>query len=163
VVIADRRTLHINASVDESEIDQISVGNAVTLTFDALPDLTLAGTVARIEPVGQTVQGLVRYTVRIEVTTAEARVLLGMTASANIVTRIQEGALAVPLAAVQYDDQGEYVTRQRLGGLTERVNVATGEVIGDLVVVSGNLAVGDTVALNPPEPTQTRSPFGGGG
>lgn len=162
VVIADRSTVHINAAVDESEIGQIKAGNPVTLTFDALPDLTLTGVVARIEPLGETVQGIVRYTVRIEATQTDPRVLLGMTANATIITNVQEGALAVPLEAVQYDDQGEYVTRQNLAGLTERVDIVTGEVIGDLIVVTGKLNVGDTVVIIPLLPTPF-SPFVGPG
>lgn len=162
VVIANRSQIHVEASVDESDITGIEVGDTVTITFDSLTDLNLAGTVAWIDPVGQTVQGLVRYTVRINSTETDPRVLLGMTANTNIVTDVQEGALAVPLDAVQLDDQGEFVNRVNALGAVERVNVVSGEVQGDFVIISGDLTPGETVQLIEPQPTNTGSPFGPG-
>jgi len=111
VVLANRSQMHVNVSVDESDIGAIKAGNAVTVTFDSVPDLTLSGRVAQINPVGETVQGLVKFTVRVDLASTDARVLLGMTANVTIVTAVQPGALAVPLDAVQLDDQGEFVNR----------------------------------------------------
>lgn len=162
VVIANRTQIHIDASIDESEVAQIQLGDVVTITFDALADLSLNGTVAWIDPVGQTVQGLVRYTIRVNSNQTDPRVLLGMTANTNIVTDVQEGALAVPLDAVQLDDQGEFVNRVNALGAVERVNVVSGEVQGDLVIITGDLQSGDTVQLIEPQPTNTGSPFGPG-
>lgn len=87
------------------------MGNLVSLPGDALPNLALDGQVAAVEAFGQTVQGLVRYNVRIDLTSADPRLLLNMTANAMIVTAVQDQALSVPLNAVQYDEQGEYVHR----------------------------------------------------
>lgn len=162
VVIANRSQIHVEASVDESDITTIQVGDTVTITFDSLADLSLPGTVAWIDPVGQTVQGLVRYNVRINSSQTDPRVLLGMTANTNIVTDVQEGALAVPLDAVQLDDQGEFVNRVNALGAVERVNVVSGEVQDEFVIISGDLKPGDTVQLIEPQPTNTGSPFGPG-
>lgn len=162
VVIANRAQVHVNASIDESEVSQVAVGDEVSLTFDSLPDLTLAGSVGWISAVGETVQGLVRYTVRVDAAQTDPRVLLGMTANVKIVTDVQEGVLAVPLDAVQLDDQGEYVNRVNALGVVERVNVVSGEVQDDLVIVTGDLLPGDRVQLIEPQPTNTVSPFGPG-
>jgi HlyD family secretion protein len=162
VVIANRAQIHVEASVDEADVTSIQVGDAVTITFDSLPDLSLSGAVDWINPVGETVQGLVRYTVRINATRTDPRVLLGMTANVNIVTDVQEGALAVPLDAVQLDDQGEFVNRVNGLGAVERVNVVSGDVQGDYVIVAGSLNPGDKVQLVEPQPTNTGSPFGPG-
>jgi HlyD family secretion protein len=161
VVVANQSRLHVDVSIDESDVGQIKVGDLVTVTLDSLPDLSLPGAVSQINPVGSTVQGLVKYTVRVDLTQTDPRVLLGMTANANIITEVTEGALAVPLDAVQLDDQGEFVNRVKLGGALERVNVVSGEIQDDLVQVTGDLKVGDKVQVVAPQP-QRNSPFGGG-
>ncbi len=160
VVIANRAQIHVDASIDESDVTQIQVGDPVTITFDSLADLTLSGTVNWIDPVGQTVQGLVRYTVRINAAQTDARVLLGMTANTNIVTDVQDGALAVPLDAVQLDQAGEFVNRVNALGVLERVNVVSGEVQEDFVIVTGDLNPGDKVQLIEPTPETGTTPFG---
>ena len=160
VVIANRAQIHVDASIDESDVTQIQVGDPVTITFDSLSDLTLSGTVNWIDPVGQVVQGLVRYTVRINAAQTDARVLLGMTANTNIVTDVQDGALAVPLDAVQLDQAGEFVNRVNALGVLERVNVVSGEVQEDFVIVTGDLNPGDKVQLIEPTPETGTTPFG---
>ncbi len=162
VVLADRSRLHVDASVDESDIGAIQVGDAVTTTFDALPGLTLTGVVAHINPVGETVQGLVKYTVRVDLASTDPRLLLGMTANVVIVTDVQPGALAVPLDAVQLDQDGEYVNRLLGEGRVERVNVVSSQTQDDLVVITGDLQPGDRVQVVEPQPTITGGPFGPG-
>ena len=109
VRLASRARLHVNVSVDENDVSLVSVGDPVTLTVDAWPDLSLAGQVARVETFGETVQGLLRYTVRVDLLESDPRLYLNMTANASIVTAVQEAALAVPLDAIQFDDGGEFV------------------------------------------------------
>ena len=162
VVLADRSQLYVEVAVDESDISQISLKDPVTLSFDSLAELTLAGTVAEVVPIGEAVQGLVKYTVRVDFESTDPKVLLGMTASVNIVTDTTEGALAVPLDAVQLDQQGEYVNRVKGDGTLERVNVVSGEVQDELVVVNGPLKPGDKVQVVEPVPTNNGSPFGPG-
>jgi len=167
VVIANRAPLHVEASVDESEVSQIEVGDSASLTLDALPSLTLAGTVTSIDPIGEIVQGLVQYTVRVDIAENDPRVLIGMTANVSIVTDVQEGALAVPVDAVQVDDQGEYVNRVGTAGAAggvERVPVVSGAIQEDVVVVSADLQPGDMVQIIAVQPATNTggARFGGG-
>jgi RND family efflux transporter MFP subunit len=160
--LANRSRLHVNVSVDETDVSLVTVGDPVTLTVDAWPDLSLAGQVAAVETFGETVQGLVRYTVRVDLLESDPRLYLNMTANASIVTEVKEAALAVPLDAIQFDDAGEYVNRVRADGTVERVNVVSGETDGDLVYVTGDLAPGDQVQINvPPTEPENGFPFGG--
>jgi len=162
VMLANRSRLHVDVAVDETEVSRVAVGDPVTLTVDAWPDLSLAGQVAAVETFGETVQGLVRYTVRVDLLESDPRLYLNMTANAQIVTEVREAALAVPLDAIQFDDQGEYVNRVRADGTLERVNVISGETEGDLVYVTGDLAEGDRVQINAPATGPDNGfPFGG--
>ncbi len=146
LLLADRSTLRVDAQVDETDISQITVGAPVTVTFDALPDLALPAKVTWINPNGAILQGLVKYTVRVELAQKDPRVLLGMTAHASIVVDRQAGALAVPLAAVQHGPQGDFVQRWR-SGAAETVAVTVGSHQGDQVIVIGALKAGDQVVL----------------
>jgi multidrug efflux pump subunit AcrA (membrane-fusion protein) len=149
-------------SVDESDVAHIAAGDPVSLTVDALPGLSLDGAVGAIETFGETVQGLVRYHVRVDLAGGDPRLYLDMTANTVIVTDVQDAALAVPVNAVQFDNQGEYVNRVRADGTIERIDVVSGQTEGDWVIVTGPLQLGDTVQVKAPEPTlPSRGPFGG--
>lgn len=148
VLLANRSQLHVDVSVDESDISQVSADDTATLTFDALPDLTLTGRVGEVVRYGETVNGLVKYTVRVDFEQVDPLVLIGMTANASIVTDTTEGALAIPVDAVQQDDQGEYVSRVKADGTVEKVKIVSGSLgEDDLVVVTGDLKPGDVVRL----------------
>ncbi|MCC7361248.1 MAG: HlyD family efflux transporter periplasmic adaptor subunit [Anaerolineales bacterium] len=165
LMLANRSQLHVDVAVDESDVSTITVGDPVTLTVDALPNLTLTGSVGAIDTFGQTVQGLVRYTVRVDVAGSNPTLYLNMTANATIVTNVQAEALAVPLDAVQFDDAGEFVNRQRTDGAFERVDIVSGETEDDYVFVTGDLRAGDRVEVIAPvdTPAGPGGLFGGGG
>ncbi|MEP7357737.1 MAG: efflux RND transporter periplasmic adaptor subunit [Anaerolineales bacterium] len=160
IELANRSRYHLDVAVDEAEVDRITLADPATVTFSSLPGLTISGTVAAINPVGATVQGLVKYTVRIDIGQADPRVLLGMTADISIVTNTEQNALAVPLDAVQLDTDGEFVNRVNSLGAVERVPVVSGAVQDELVIVKGNLKPGDVVQLIKPVPTSNGGPFG---
>jgi HlyD family secretion protein len=163
LTLANRARLHVDVPIDESEISQVATGQAVTLTVDALGGRQYAGQVAEVSAFGETVQGLVRYNVRVDVTDGDPQLLLNMTANVLIVVAVEENALAVPLNAVQFDSDGEYVLRLRADGTTQRVPVITGPMNGDLIAVQGNLLTGDTLQIGPPPQQRTPRgfPFGG--
>jgi len=96
------------ATITLNEVDAatIKVGQKATLAFDALPDLTIAGTVASISPVGTVSQGVVSYVVKIGFATQDARIKPGMSVSANINTNIKTDVVAVPGSAVHTVSDG---------------------------------------------------------
>ena len=68
----------------ELSVVNVTVGQAVSVTFDALPDLTLPGIVARIKPLGENKQGDITYTVIIEPQASDPRLRWNMTAVATL-------------------------------------------------------------------------------
>jgi len=67
--------------VTELDIGRIRLGDAVTLTFDGIPNLELPGKVVRIKPVGESKQGDITYTVVIEPERTDERLRWNMTAT----------------------------------------------------------------------------------
>jgi multidrug resistance efflux pump len=84
LLIANLDHLQVETT-DLSEIDvtQIMVGDPAIITFDALPDLELQGTVTRIAPKSAEGSG-VNYPVIIELSEIPAALRWGMTAFVDI-------------------------------------------------------------------------------
>jgi len=72
MVIADTSRLHVDVSVDELDVVQVAEGQTVQITLEAFEDTTVSGVVRRISPAGVQSQGLVTYTVRVDLDTAPA-------------------------------------------------------------------------------------------
>ena len=79
IQLADDNTWEIETS-DLTELDIVGItpGKKVTLTFDALPDLELSGTVDRIRPIGQDNRGDTVYTVVVAPDKQDARRMWNM-------------------------------------------------------------------------------------
>ena len=88
-------------TVNEVDAAKLQVGDKATLTFDAIPDLTLTGTVAEIDSVGTVSQGVVSYDLKISFDAQDPRVKSGMTVNAAIQTAVAQSALTVPSSAVK--------------------------------------------------------------
>lgn len=161
--MADLDHLYIEAQVSEADIADVTVGDPITAISDAAEGLELTGQVAAINPLGEVSSDLVLYTVRIDLEEiAEAESLpLGSTANVTIQVAPASPSLAVPITAVQNDDQGEYVLVIQVDGSTKRVDVASSTIAGDRVVVKGNLKEGDTLAWAQNNNFPGGGPFGG--
>ncbi|MEI7720317.1 MAG: HlyD family efflux transporter periplasmic adaptor subunit [bacterium] len=96
-------------SLNEVDASKVSLGEKATLTFDAIPDLTLTGTVAQISPVGTVTQGVVSYDVKIGFDSQDSRIKSGMTANASIQTAVHQNVLIVPQSAVKTQGGASYV------------------------------------------------------
>ena len=161
VKLANMEQLRVEVSVDETEVNGIRVGQPANLTFDAVFGVEVTGEVTHVAPYGETVQGLVRFPVTVTLKENGPEMRLGMTAYARIITEVMQDALAVPIDAVQYDDEGEYVMLSGGPGREQtRVAVVSGVIQDEMVVVSGELRAGQRVVIFTPQPTQSGSPFG---
>jgi HlyD family secretion protein len=92
------------ATVTLSEVDvaKISLGDKATLTFNAIPNLTIAGQVVEIDSVGTVSQGVVNYNVQISFdATSDGGVKPGMSVNADIITAIKQNVLMVPNGAIK--------------------------------------------------------------
>ena len=96
-------------SLNEVDIAQIKINQKATLTFDAIQDLTIAGTVLEVDSIGTTSQGVVTYGVTIGFDTQDQRIKSGMSASASIITNSKTDALLVPNSAIKSSGGSNYV------------------------------------------------------
>ncbi len=71
----------------ELNVARVREGDAVSITFDALPDLKLPGTVARIRMFGENKQGDIVYTVIVKPAQHDERLRWNMTAKVTVASK----------------------------------------------------------------------------
>ncbi len=151
IVLADDSHYHVGLLIDETQVGQVKVGQAVQFTFDALPTSTVTGTVTLINPAGTVSQGVVNYLVRADLNPTPDPLKIDMTANGRVILDMHRNVLAVPGAALRTDPKGGYyVNVVDNTGTALRVDVTTGYSDGDLTEVSGDLQPGDRVYLSEP-------------
>lgn len=96
-------------SLNEVDAAKIKAGQKATLTFDAIDNLTLTGTVAQVDAVGTVSQGVVSYSVEIALDSQDERIKPGMTVNASIQTDTAQDVLVVPSSAVKTAQGQSYV------------------------------------------------------
>jgi HlyD family secretion protein len=164
VNLADMDHLYVETQVDESDIAAVKLGNQAEVTLDAVPGVTLTGNVSAINPVGEIVSGLVKYSVRVDLDKVKDGAFLPLGTTANVVIQIKASSamLAVPIAAIQNDTNGEYLLLIQSDNTTKRVSVVSGSIVGDVVAVTGDVKEGDRLQLIDDGGFQAPNPFGGG-
>ncbi len=105
-MVSDNQSVAI--SVNEVDAAKLKVGQKATITFDALPNVSIGGTVSSVNTIGSVSQGVVSYDATVTFDTPNPNVLPGMSATVNIVTGVTTG-LVVPVAAVQSAGGTSYV------------------------------------------------------
>ncbi len=148
--------LLVDVGVSEVDINQIKVGQPVTLAFDAVLGKEYQGEIVEVSPVGVQQQGLVSFEVTIEVIDADIDVRPGLTAAVSIVVRQVENALLVPNRSVRWvrGEQVVYLATDPDNVITEKLKMvpvtlgASSDEFSE--VLDGDLNVGDLVVINPP-------------
>ena len=97
--IYDLSYLEMTLNVDELQVSDVSVGQSVQVTADAVPDKTYTGTVTRVSMKGSSNGGTTTYPVTVRIDETEG-LRPGMNANAEIVIAEAKNALAVPNAAI---------------------------------------------------------------
>jgi|GEM_PF-116678 len=96
-------------SFNEIDVSRIAVGQKATLSFDALPDTQLTGSVVEIDTIGSSSQGVVSYTVTVAFDTDDERIKPGMSVSAAIIVDTSVDVLLVPANAVKLQAESSAV------------------------------------------------------
>ena len=158
--VDDLSRLLLDVEVSEVDINRVQVGQDAIMTFDAILGKEYHGKVVEVAPVGNVVEGVVNFTVTVELTDADDAIKSGMTAAVNIVVSKLENVLLIPNRAVRLQDSKRVVYVMKDGKMTPVPVTLGASSDTDSELVSGDLKEGDLIVLNPPE---TFGPPGGGG
>jgi len=163
MTLKDLTELRILASIDETQISDVEVGQVVAITFDAFPGEEFEGAVLEIPIEGSLMSNVVTYDVPISLEGAdEVSLRPGMTANLTITVGSKEDALLVPVMAVQQSTDGTVVTVQNADGTTTLVPVQTGLSDGVYIEIVGGLIEGDVVVVEYSTDTEETQMPGGG-
>jgi HlyD family secretion protein len=112
ITMADLGQKHLEIYLDETDMENIEVGYEVDVTFDALPDETFTGHVTQIDPSlyrSGMVSTVRAYAVLDEYSTLNTdRMLIGMSASVDVIAGKAENVILVPVEALHELSPGEY-------------------------------------------------------
>lgn len=181
-IIYDMSVLKVNLTIDESEIHDIKVGQAVSVTADAVRGM-FKGEITKVGIDGTSQNGVTTYPV--EVTIAEYGELLpGMNVDCIIEVEATDEVVTVPVSAIQRGNtvyvEGEKTNKQDKApegfhtvsvetGITdgEYIEIRSGINVGDIVIISatptGNEAVGAEETMQGFGPMGGSMPAGGMG
>jgi len=102
LVAEDLSKMEVSASVSESDIGAVAVGQDVSFTVDAYPSSTFAGRVTEVRNAPVTVQNVVTYDVLVRVDNSDLRLKPGMTANVTIATATRPDVLRVVTSALRF-------------------------------------------------------------
>jgi multidrug efflux pump subunit AcrA (membrane-fusion protein) len=132
------------------DIVRVRMGQAATLTFDALAGKQYRGEVINVSRVGKTEQGKIQFEVEVRLVNGDDSVQPGMTAAVNVIVDERKDVLLIPNRAQRRRDGQQVVYLLREGQLVT-VPVTLGlsdEENSELV--SGQIQPGDSIVLDPP-------------
>lgn len=150
VRIDDLSSHYIDITVTELEVNKISLGQTVTITFDAVPLREYTGTIVNISNAGTVSNLTVNYALTVKMDEADDSIKSGMMADVAIVTEQAKDALYVPQKAVSVADDGVTRIVKKVGpdGTTAEIPVQVGLNSGsDVQIISDQIKEGDEVRL----------------
>jgi multidrug efflux pump subunit AcrA (membrane-fusion protein) len=146
MVIDDNSSLVAVMPFAETDASRLSANQTTSLTFDAIPNLTISGHVLSISPSATVVSNVVDYYVSFVLNRTDPRLREGMTANASVTVAQADNAVRVPNAAVRTTGGTTMVTVLSKGQQVP-TEVVTG-VVGDTYTeIKAGLNEGDTVVL----------------
>lgn len=146
--LAGTDSLNLEGLVDENEVARVEVGQEARIRTEAFPDRVFKGRVKEIAPLGQRVQNVTYFQVKIQVTDPDASLLRPrMSGDGDIVTEVVKDAIVIPETALRYRGDQIYVERRDGSEAPKEQDVRVGIVDGSKVQILSGLAEGDVVRL----------------
>ena len=160
-------------SLNEIDVAKVKAGQKVTLTFDAVPDLTITGQVAEVDAVGTVSQSVVTYTVKIDFDTQDDRIKSAMSVSAAVITEAKPNVLLVPNSAVKSQGNAQYVeivegddrnlalaantSGAILKNSPRRQSIEVGTANDEFTEITSGLKEGDVIVTRTIQPTSAQT------
>jgi len=155
--IVDPSSMIVNATVNQSDVQSMRIGQKARLRFDAFPGLELPGRLVVIGAItkagGSRAQFKKDVLVRFRLEKMDPRVIPDLSVSADVILEEEALAAVVPIEAVQGQD-GEgtkaFVLVRSATGQWERREVELGLASFTHVAIKSGVKAGEVVALDKP-------------
>ena len=162
--VVDLTSVYLKGDVAEQALNRITIGQAVQVKVDALPGVTMRGTVQEVNPSGSTSNR--NFSVRIAIPHMERQFKPGMFARGVIYTGQSTQAMLIPKDAIEEQQGTQMVYTVDAGSVVKRHVIAvvreddtfaqldpnTDLHSGDHVVTTGHQNLQDGVKVIPQQP-----------
>jgi HlyD family secretion protein len=147
ITLSDVNSFQVVVPFEEADAAKVGPNQRVEVTFDALPGLTRAGTLATIAPTGTQIQDVTNYYATVVLNQIDPRLASGMTAEVKVEVGGVRNVLVVPTSAViRAGDTGVVMVLQP-DGTTRRTQIRLGLVGDRTAQVVGGLTEGQQVVV----------------
>lgn len=147
IVLDDVNSYQVVVPFEESDASKVAPNQKVNVTFDAIPDLTRAGTVVSVAPAGSNISSVINYYVTVVLNETDPRLKDGQTAQARVITNQVDDVLTVPNSAVRKRGDQSTVTVIDVNGTQQQVRFQPGLIGDDRTQVISGLREGQQVVL----------------
>jgi multidrug efflux pump subunit AcrA (membrane-fusion protein) len=164
IQVMDLAHLEIAGQASETDVPKLKMGQAATISAAALGTETAVGKVCALSNVGTQISGVTSFGATVCLDAANPSLLVGMSATAAVVTNRIDNAVLVPSLAVKTVGGQQVVTVLGADGTTQTiVPVTTGISNGSETEIVTGLQAGATVVESLTTTTNNRPNGGGGG
>ena len=106
LIAQDLTQMQVDTNVSEADIGRVRVGQKVTFTVDAYPNITFTGEVIQVRNAPITVQNVVTYDAVVQVANPDLRLKPGMTANVSFLVAERQDVIKIPTAALRFQPEG---------------------------------------------------------
>jgi multidrug efflux pump subunit AcrA (membrane-fusion protein) len=164
IEVMDLAKLQVAGQASETDVPKLKLGQAATITASGLGSETVVGKVCALSIVGTQISGVTSFGVTVCVDGANPALLVGMSATAAVVTSRADNAVLVPSLAVKTVGAQQVVTVLGADGKTQtNVPVTVGITNGSQTQIVSGLREGQTVVETLQSTTTNRNGGGPGG
>lgn len=150
-------SLEVEATVDETDIDQVKAGQKAKVILNDVNQTELYGTVSEVGSYGTDDSGVIVFPVRIRLDQVkDVNVRPQMTADVSIYITSKSDVLAIPSGAV-LDVRGKTMVKKVNGSNTELIEVELGDTNSSYVEVLSGLQEGDRIMVIQKADTSTQN------
>ncbi len=159
MTLSDLSHIFVMATVDQSDIGDVKLGQDARVEVDSFPNRDFAGKVVRIATTGVNTSNVVTFEVKVEVVDKDKSLLKPqMTGTVTIVEQQRKNTLIVPTAAVSHRNGETFVTLAN----GDKRPVKLGLEGSDTVEILSGVSEGDKVIVEKTElPTRWKATDGG--
>jgi RND family efflux transporter MFP subunit len=144
IIIGDLQTLKAEVSVNEVDIADVSIGQKVRISLDAISDEEFSGEVEKIDSLGTTTSGVVSYNVVVGFSNLSDKIKPSMSVSAKIILAEKNDTIVVPSGAVETKGS-ESSVKVLVDGKPQSKVVRTGLVNDTMTEILSGVSVGDEI------------------
>ena len=152
-------SLEVQATVDETDIDQVKAGQKAKVILNDANQTELYGIVTEVGSYGSEDSGVIVFPVRIRLEKVNVTVRPQMTADVSIYITAKPDVLAIPSGAIM-NVRGKTMVKKVSGANTELIEIELGDANGSYIEVRSGLDEGDQILVTQKADPATRNNSG---